>query len=123
MARNNAVGRYGEDVACRFLTALGLQVLERNWRCRHGELDIVALDGATLVVCEVKTRSGARCGTPAEAVTPEKVRRLRRLAGLWLQQARATGTADAYSGLRVDVLAVERPARGAALVEHLRGVE
>ncbi len=123
MVRNSAVGRYGEDVACRFLQSNGITVVARNWRCPHGEVDIVAVDGSTLVVCEVKTRTGDRCGSPAEAVTPEKVRRLRRLAAIWLQQARSAGSDTHYSGLRVDVVAVARPVRGAALVDHLRGVE
>ncbi len=123
MVRNSAVGRYGEDVACRFLQSNGIRVVARNWRCPHGEVDIVAVDGSTLVVCEVKTRTGDRCGSPVEAVTPEKVRRLRRLAVIWLQQARSAGSDTRYSGLRVDVVAVARPVRGAALVDHLRGVE
>lgn len=123
MVRNSAVGRYGEDVACRFLQSNGITVVARNWRCSQGELDIVAVDGTTLVVCEVKTRTGDRCGSPAEAVTPDKVRRLRRLAVIWLRHARSAGSETRYSGLRVDVLAVARPVRGAARVHHLRGVE
>jgi len=67
-----AVGDYGEQVACAHLTDAGLEVLERNWRCDQGELDIVARDGDTLVFCEVKTRRSDRFGSPLEAVTRAK---------------------------------------------------
>ena len=117
MAAKDAVGRYGEDVAARHLTQLGYQLLHRNWRCELGEIDILARDGDCLVVCEVKTRRSVHCGHPAEAVTPRKVARLRRLTAMWL----------AESGLhpprvRIDVVAVLRPPTGPAEVEHLRAV-
>ena len=117
VAAKDAVGRYGEDVAARHLTAQGLVVLQRNWRCELGEIDIVARDGSCLVVCEVKTRRSTACGSPVEAVTPRKAARLRRLAARWLVE----------SGLhppevRIDVVSVLRPARGAAVVEHVRAV-
>ncbi len=80
----NELGRRGEDLAAAHLEGLGLVILTRNWRCREGELDIVATDGLRhLVVCEVKTRSGDGFGTPAEAVTQGKRRKLRRLALLF----------------------------------------
>src|SRR5689334_23085538 len=82
----DAVGAYGERVAVRALEAAGMRVLDRNWRCRRGELDIVALDGRTIVFCEVKTRRTASFGAPAEAVGPAKVRRLRALAAAWLAE-------------------------------------
>jgi putative endonuclease len=81
----DALGRHGEQVAARFLTQAGLTVLGRNWRCSQGEIDIIALDGRTLVICEVKTRSGVRFGTPLEAVSKPKLRRLRRLAVTWVR--------------------------------------
>jgi putative endonuclease len=117
VAAKDTVGRYGEDVAARHLAEQGLVILQRNWRCDIGEIDIVARDGSCLVVCEVKTRRTTSCGSPVEAVTPDKAARLRRLAARWL----------ADSGLhppeiRIDVVAVLRPPRGAALVEHLRAV-
>jgi len=113
----DAVGRYGEQVAARALVDAGMTVLARNWRCDAGEIDIVARDGDALVVCEVKTRSSTRFGTPFEAITREKAARLRRLATRWL----------AESGMhppevRFDVVGVTRSARGAAEVVHLRGV-
>lgn len=112
-----ALGRYGEDVAARFLAAAGFVVLERNWRCELGELDIVAREGDVLVVCEVKTRRGTGYGSPLEAVTPGKAARLRRLTGRWL--AEHPVHADE---VRIDAIGVLAPGRGAARVEHLRGV-
>ncbi len=117
MRAKDAVGAYGERVAARTLTELGMRVLDRNWRTRQGELDIVAMDGDEVVVVEVKTRSGGSFGHPAEAVTREKVLRLRRLAAEWL----ATHDVRA-AGVRIDVVAVRRRRSGAALVEHVRGV-
>ena len=78
-----ALGRYGEELAARYLRERGLRVLERNWRCPEGEIDIVALDGDCLVVCEVKTRAGTGVGDPVEAVTWEKAMRLRRLSAAY----------------------------------------
>lgn len=117
MQAKDAVGRYGEDVAARHLQEQGLVILERNWRCPAGEIDIVARDGRVLVVCEVKTRSGLGFGSPAEAITRRKAARLRRLAVQWLA-SRAVRPEE----VRIDVVAVLRGERGAAHVEHLRGV-
>ncbi len=84
----NELGRQGEDLAAAHLEDLGLVILARNWRCREGEVDIVATDSERyLVFCEVKTRSGDGFGAPAEAVTQGKRRKLRRLATLFLDQA------------------------------------
>jgi putative endonuclease len=121
-----ALGRYGEDVAARHLVEAGLTVIARNWRCREGEVDILATEGDVLVVCEVKTRRGIGFGTPLDAVTPAKAARLRRLAVRWLsdQRAAVVGTDDEfgrYAEVRFDVVSVLRPATGPALVEHLRG--
>ena len=117
MLAGDAVGRYGERVAVRYLEAAGMRVLARNWRCRDGELDVVALDGGCLVVCEVKTRRSGVCGSPAEAVTPAKLVRLRRLTAAWRAER-----GERYPEVRIDVIAVTRGLRGAAEVEHLRGV-
>ena len=75
MRAKDALGRYGEDVAARHLIEQGIVVLERNWRCDAGEIDIVGRDGQVLVICEVKTRRGTGYGTPIEAVTPRKLAR------------------------------------------------
>ncbi|MGN6244591.1 MAG: YraN family protein [Motilibacteraceae bacterium] len=117
MRATDAVGRYGEDVAVRHLVGAGLVVLERNWRCAAGEIDIVAREGGTLVVCEVKTRRSTAFGPPAAAVTPVKAARLLDLAARWVA---ARGVRPA--AIRIDVVAVLRPDRGPAHVEHLRGV-
>ncbi|AJE42739.1 putative endonuclease [Streptomyces nodosus] len=119
MNARSALGRYGEELAARRLTAAGMTVLERNWRCgRSGEIDIVARDGDVLVVCEVKTRRGGRFEHPMAAVTPVKAERLRGLAERWIQ---AHGGAPP-GGARIDVVGVLLPERGAAVVEHVRGV-
>ncbi|WP_069773278.1 MULTISPECIES: YraN family protein [unclassified Streptomyces] len=114
-----ALGRYGEDLAARRLAEAGMTVLERNWRCgRTGEIDIVARDGDVLVVCEVKTRRGGGFQHPMAAVTPEKAERLRALAARWIQ---AHGGAPP-GGVRIDLVGVVLPHRGAPVVEHARGV-
>jgi putative endonuclease len=115
--QRSAVGQYGEDVASRHLTEAGMQVLARNWRCDLGEIDVVARDGSTVVVCEVKTRTGLDYGTPLEAVTARKLARLRRLAARWLAES-----GEHPPEVRIDVVSVLVRRRGAALVEHLRGV-
>ncbi|WP_213454554.1 YraN family protein [Rhizomonospora bruguierae] len=112
-----AVGAYGERVAAEHLRAAGLVVLDRNWRCPEGELDIVARDGAgTLVICEVKTRRTGAFGPPILAVHPAKARRLRRLAAAWLA---ATGVQPRE--VRFDVVSVLPQRQGPARVEHVRG--
>ncbi|PBC77603.1 Holliday junction resolvase-like predicted endonuclease [Streptomyces sp. TLI_235] len=83
---NNGLGRYGEEVAARRLAHEGLHILERNWRCAEGELDIVALDGDTLAICEVKTRSENAFQQPTEGIDRSKADRLRRLAERWLAE-------------------------------------
>ena len=111
-------GRYGEDLAAQHLAAAGMQLLDRNWRCREGELDAVARDvDGTLVFVEVKTRSGTGFGEPAEAVGQVKARRLRVLACRWLAEHGPGGGVD----LRFDVIAVVRRRGAAPQVTHLRG--
>src|SRR6478736_9750685 len=78
-----ALGAYGESVAARHLVEQGLVVVDRNWRCEEGEIDLVLRDGPVLVVCEVKTRTSDDFGSPLEAVRPAKADRLRRLAYRW----------------------------------------
>ncbi|RDG39850.1 YraN family protein [Streptomyces corynorhini] len=124
MNATGALGRYGEDLAARRLVAAGMTVLARNWRCgRTGEIDIVAGDVESrgrevLVVCEVKTRRADSFEHPMAAVTPVKADRLRRLAACWLE--RSGGPPP--GGVRIDLVAVVLPSRGAPVVEHVRGV-
>jgi putative endonuclease len=125
MRAKDAVGRYGEQVAAEHLEAAGLVILSRNWRCREGELDIVAREAGELVFVEVKTRSSLAYGSPAAAVDRTKATRIRRLALHWLAAERAgrsatAGGADYWSALRFDVICVIRGA-GTPQIEHLRG--
>lgn len=104
-------------MAERYLRERGLHILDRNWRCPLGEIDLVARDGGVLVVCEVKTRRGSAYGCPTEAVTARKLARLRRLAAAWLHEQ-----GGGFSSVRVDVIGVVRPRRGPCHVHHLVGV-
>ena len=117
MRAKDGRGKYGERVAAQHLEAAGFEVLDRNWRCPQGELDIVARDGAALVFVEVKTRSSTKFGEPAEAVDRNKVRRLHVLAAAWL----AANRPPYYADMRFDVLSVLTPRSGPAQVTHLRG--
>ncbi len=97
------LGAKGEGLAVAWYTGQGYQVLGRNWRCRDGELDLIVSRDRCVVFCEVKTRSGTGFGLPAEAVTGEKQRRLRRLATRWLgEQKPSVG----YAEVRFDVACV-----------------
>ena len=116
-ASKQALGAYGERVAEEHLVAQGMTLLDRNWRCAEGEIDLVLRDGTTLVVCEVKTRSSTVNGTPHEAITDAKLARLQRLGLLWAE-ARGVNPRDT----RVDLVAVMRPRRGAAEVDHVPGI-
>lgn len=118
MRNKDLVGRFGEDLAARHLSDAGLDVLERNWRCREGELDIIALDGAVLAFIEVKTRSTLAFGDPAEAVNPVKAARIHRLALRWLEVNRGS---IGWPDLRFDVVSIVRLAPGGPSVQHLRG--
>ncbi|HTY29821.1 YraN family protein [Mycobacterium sp.] len=113
------LGAMGEALAVDHLTRTGLRILGRNWRCRYGELDVIAADEATgtVVFVEVKTRTGDGYGGLAHAVTPRKVWRLRRLAGLWL-----AGQDARWAALRIDVIGVRIGRRRTPELTHLRGV-
>ena len=107
--------RRGEDAAAAYLERIGCTVVERNWRCPTGEVDIVALDGRTLVIVEVKTRKTSTAGTPEEAVSPTKQRRLVRIARHYLAHA---GLED--TDVRFDVIAIRPIAEDRALLRHHR---
>ena len=113
------IGALGEQLAVDHLTSLGLTVLDRNWRCRYGELDIIAADGATrtAVFVEVKTRTSDQFGGVEQAVTPDKVRRLRRLAGLWL-----AGHDGSWAAVRIDVIGVRIGRQRTPEIAHLQAV-
>ncbi len=117
MRAKSAIGAYGERVAVKHLLDAGYEIVDRNWRCELGEIDVVAYDGGTVVVCEVKTRSGLGFGSGLEAVTFDKAARLRRLGHRWLQEA----CAPPWVALRFDVIAVHRGRTGSPEVIHLQG--
>jgi putative endonuclease len=116
-AINRALGAYGEALAARHLVGQGMILLDRNWRCEAGEIDLVLRDGRVLVVCEVKTRSSVACGHPHEAITSTKVARLAELGVRW-QESHAVRAEE----LRIDLVCVIRPRRGPSTVDHVRGV-
>lgn len=122
MARKDDLGRRGEQLAVEHLTAIGWSILDRNWRCSLGELDIVADDGGTIVVVEVKTRSSIAYGHPLDAVTPRKLARVRRLAAAWC----AASPTGGLGRLRIDVIGVvlsaESTGRETVALDHLRQV-
>jgi putative endonuclease len=115
------VGRRGEDLACAELVRQGMEVLDRNWRCGLGEIDIVAADtgehGVTLVFCEVKCRTGLGFGHPLEAITFGKMRTLRQLAAIWLRQHRITA-----NGIRLDAIGVVLVPGQEPSLTHVRAV-
>lgn len=114
----NELGALGEQLAVEHLRTLGLRILARNWRCRYGELDVIAADGdRTVVFIEVKTRSGDGFGGIAEAVTHAKVRRIRRLAAIWL-----AGQDTSWAHVRIDVIGVRIRRRRVPELTYLRGV-
>jgi putative endonuclease len=115
MRAKDVRGRFGEELAADHLQAQGLTLLDRNWRCDVGEVDIVARDGDTLVICEVKTRSSRRFGSPLEAITPEKAARLRRLAACWVRAHDVRPFA-----IRIDLVGIVL-AGGEPQIEHVRG--
>jgi len=115
--RKQGLGRYGETLAARDLTAAGMVLLARNWRSPSGEIDLLLREGDVLVVCEVKTRTTDACGLPHEAVDDTKVARLRRVADEWLGHHAAEPRE-----VRVDLVAVTRPPKGPSVVEHVRGI-
>lgn len=116
-AAKDALGRRGEAIAAEYLQANGLTIVDRNWRCQQGEIDLIARDGGELVFVEVKTRSSVAFGHPLEAVTAVKLARLRRLAAAWCDAH--PGSHDA---IRIDAIGVIAPSSGAVEIEHLERV-
>jgi putative endonuclease len=117
MNAKDELGRRGELLAADYLEDHGIRVIDANWRCPQGEIDLVAVDGDSLVVVEVKTRRSDRYGHPFEAVTPQKVTRLRTLAVLW-----ARNHAVFLPNRRIDAIAVLDSGRAEPVLEHLKGV-
>ncbi|MCC6270810.1 MAG: YraN family protein [Microbacteriaceae bacterium] len=117
MAAKDDLGRRGEDLAVQFLTDAGYTVIDRNWRCARGEIDLVARDGNDTVFVEVKTRSSTAFGHPFEAITAQKLARLKRLAKAWCDvHPYRRGV------IRIDAIAVIAGSVGAPIIEHLRRI-
>jgi putative endonuclease len=118
----SALGRRGEDAAADFLVGLGYRIVDRNWRCRFGEIDLIARiehnGRRKIIFCEVKTRAGLGWGDPLEAITYAKRKRLRRLAGHWL----AT-TKEHADDLRMDAIGVMLLPGMAPQVKHVPGID
>jgi putative endonuclease len=111
-----ALGAWGERTAEAYLRVSGITIIDRNWRRREGEIDLVALDAETVVFCEVKTRRGTAFGTGVEAVVGLKARRLRRLAAAWLAENGGHGRE-----IRFDVVSVTPVRRGEPRIDHVKG--
>ena len=112
------LGAHGESIAAEWLSERGYDVLDRNWRCARGEIDLIARDGDTLVFIEVKTRAGGTTGHPFEAITAAKVARLRRLVPAWFAEHPDVSARS----IRIDAVAVHVDGPRYA-VEHVAGVE
>ncbi len=117
MRTKDKLGQRGEALAAGYLEGAGMRIIDRNWRCPVGEIDLVAVDGSTLVVVEVKTRSSVDYGHPLEAITPGKLERLYLLASKW---ARAHDLR--FSGFRVDAVAIIDDGVSEPVIDHLRAV-
>ncbi|GGK28007.1 UPF0102 protein [Pilimelia terevasa] len=115
-ASTRALGATGEAMAAAYLTRAGMTILDRNWRCPAGEIDLVARDGPAVAFVEVKTRRGTGYGTPAAAVDPRKAARLRRLGARWL-----AATALRPPVVRFDVVAITVAGDGTARIDHRPG--
>jgi putative endonuclease len=112
----NEIARRGEDAAAAYLERIGMTLDTRNWRCCAGEIDIVARDGDTLVLVEVKTRRSERAGSPEEAVSSAKQRKIVKLA----EHYAASGAFVPEGGMRFDVVAIRVIAEDRALLRHYR---
>lgn len=117
MNQRIALGRRGEDLALAYLEDANYEILDRNWRCRAGEIDIVARDAHYLICVEVRTRSGIGFGDPLESLTADKLARMRDLALEW------RGEHPEFSGLlRLDAIGVLLPRGGEPKLRHIVGV-
>lgn len=116
------VGRRGEDLAAAELERQGLRVIARNWRCRTGEIDLIAVETVqgvrTVVFCEVKCRTGRGFGDPLESITYAKRHKLRKLAGEWLV---VSGVRP--DGIRIDAIGVVLEPRATPVLTHVRGID
>ncbi|MBN9152903.1 MAG: YraN family protein [Microbacterium sp.] len=119
MAAKDDLGRAGESRAATYLTDLGFEIVDRNWRSRRGELDLVVRDAETIVVVEVKTRSDDAFGDPLFAVDRRKYDRLWRLALAWRQDHPVSVIGRR---LRVDLIGITGPDPRTGRLDHLEDV-
>lgn len=117
MKAKDVLGCSGEQAAADFLEDAGLRVIDSNWRCPQGEIDLVALDGTALVIVEVKTRRTMNFGDPLEAITSAKLGRLRTLAVMWAREHR-----EVIGELRIDAVGIVMDGRKSPKIDHLKGV-
>lgn len=117
MAAKDELGRLGESLAAHYLERAGFEILDRNWRCSQGEVDLVTREGGETVFVEVKTRSSTAFGHPFEAITGAKLNRLRKLAGAWRE-----ANPDQKGPYRIDGVAVHWAGEVEPEIEHLRGL-
>ena len=116
--KNSELGKIGEDIATVYLQDLGYEILERNWRFKRVELDIVALSRSTLVFCEVKTRRSVSHGVPSDAITPLKLQHIRTAALHWLSNHRSR-----QRGIRIDAISVIYSESQPPTISHIKGIE
>ncbi|SEE04436.1 putative endonuclease [Arthrobacter alpinus] len=117
MRTKDELGLSGEQLAADYLEDRGIRVIDSNWRCSSGEIDIVALDGQDLVIVEVKTRRSRRYGDPLEAITKAKLLRLRTLAVLWARDHNRV-----VGALRIDAVGIIMGGRQEPSIDHIKGV-
>lgn len=111
------LGHIGEEIAAEYLARNGYSIIARNWYCVRGEIDIIAEHKMDVVAVEVKTRRGTGYGSPLESITPSKVRRLRRLLGMWIRTHGAT-----VRGLRIDAIGITLLTGRKPRIVHIEGV-
>ncbi|MGO3884997.1 MAG: YraN family protein [Mycetocola sp.] len=116
MQTRASTGRWGESHAADFLERRGYRIIERNWRCARGEIDLVAEHDGWTAIVEVKTRNGIGFGHPFDAITPAKLRRLRTLAACW-----ASAQEQRPQRIRIDAVGVTLASSWVS-VEHLTGI-
>lgn len=114
MHTKDQLGINGENYATRYLVGAGFEIVTRNWRCPEGEIDIIAVDGPTLVIVEVKTRTSTAYGSPLEAVTWRKADKIRGLAARYMREAGRRGP------VRFDVISILMPNSDRPQLEHVR---
>ena len=108
-------GRYGEDLACKYLVGLGYEIIERNYLIRGGEIDIIALDGKTTVIVEVKLRGGDDFGSAVESITMSKLRSLIKTCKFYALEKGINGS------LRIDLIAIDIK-NGKPVIEHIKNI-